>query len=478
MMKIGRFIKKHAKLLSLALCVLFYAVFAIADGPVWCRDSESYATMGASREPGYPLFLLFFRIIFGEKGQLYGEPLYLFPVILAQSFLWAYTAWKLALTVYDAFMLAGQKKCAGVAGFLAAVLQMTVPLLNRFAAIRGSMYSESIMTESLAMPLYVLLSIHIWKWMCYEGKNDYGMILLDSFLLISIRKQMMIGLFLFLAVSFLTNVMRRKESGIKKFLISFCLSILVLISANGFDHSYNFILRGVWMEHTGNSKAALCTLLFSSDESDASLFDRYGTPDEKALFLEIIRQAQNQGLLIGQVPPNADWVTLAEHYADSYDVIGFKIEQPVILAYVKTHYDLDDLQAERKMDEIGAEISRVLIHQDKGNLLKVYAANLLKGLICSDARVMPILNELGILFYFVYLCFYGVVLRRRHMAVVQAAEVALGGVVLNTVVVGALIFPQPRYMSYGMGLLYLTFFLMLYGVFIDFKKKNTVSQSS
>ena len=476
MMRTKLFIEKHAKLLFFVLCVLFYTVFAIADGPVWCRDSASYATMGASREPGYPLFLLLFRTVFGETRQLYGEPVYLFPVILVQSLLWAYAAWKLGITVYEEFAAAGQKKHAGAACFFAAGLQMAVPLLNRFAAIRGSMYSESIMTESLAMPLYVLLSIRIWKWVRYEKKFDYGMVLLDCFLLISIRKQMMIGLFLFLAVSFLKNVIRSNRIGIKngigKFILSLFLSILVLTLANGFDHSYNFILRGVWMEHTGNSKAVLCTLLFSSDESDAVLFDHYGTLDEKALFLDIIGQAQSKGLLIGQVPKGADWVTLAEHYADSYDVIGFEIEQPVIRSYVKAHYDLDDLQAERKMDEIGADIAGVLIHQDKRDLLKVYAANLIKGLICSDARVMPVLNGLGLLFYLFYLFLYILVLRRRHMAVAQAAEVVLGGILLNTIVVGAIIFPQPRYMAYGMGLFYLILLLMSYVLFVDDQKKS------
>ena len=68
MMRTKLFIEKHAKLLFFVLCVLFYTVFAIADGPVWCRDSASYATMGASREPGYPLFLLFFRTVFGETS--------------------------------------------------------------------------------------------------------------------------------------------------------------------------------------------------------------------------------------------------------------------------------------------------------------------------------------------------------------------------------------------------------------------------
>ena len=124
------------------------------------------------------------------------------------------------------------------------------------------------------------------------------------------------------------------------------------------------------------------------------------------------------------------------------------------------------------MDEIGSDIADVLMHQDKRDLLKVYTANLLKGLICSDARVMPVLNVIGILFYFLYLFLYTFVLRHRHMAVAQAAEVVLGGIILNTIVVGAIIFPQPRYMAYGMGLFYLMLLLMSYVLFMDYQKKS------
>ncbi|MDE7014105.1 MAG: hypothetical protein K2P19_05445, partial [Kineothrix sp.] len=53
-----------------AAVLSFYLFFPLYDGPVWCKDSPSYATMNITREPLYPTFLLIFRKMFGEDGYL------------------------------------------------------------------------------------------------------------------------------------------------------------------------------------------------------------------------------------------------------------------------------------------------------------------------------------------------------------------------------------------------------------------------
>ncbi|MCH4192069.1 MAG: hypothetical protein LKF52_07160 [Butyrivibrio sp.] len=460
-MKIRQFCIRYFRPVSLAVSLMFYLMFAVADGPVWCKDSYSYATMGLTREPFYPLYLAFFRRIFGEQAQLYGQPVYLFPAILGQSILWAFAAWSVGILLYEEYGSRNPGGKAVAAGWTGILLQFAVPLLNRFAAIRGSMYSECIMTESLAMPLYVLLGVQMYRWVRRHRRRDLVLIAVSTFLLISIRKQMAIGLLLFLCISCLYDVLRKNSRNMKRFLYSILLAGLVVLMAKGFDYTYNYLLRGVWMEHTGNSKAELCTLIFSADENDAALFDTYGTPDEKAMFEEIMSKAKAQQLLIGNVPEKAGWVTLAEHYADSYDVIGFDVAQPVIREYITSHYDLDEIHQELKLDEISSEIVRVLWHQDKKDLLRVYGANLIKGFVCSDARVMPVLNEIGILIYVIFLMLYAAMVRRKQAQLCLFSEIAFGGILINTVVVGALIFPQPRYMTYGMGLFYAALILMM-----------------
>ncbi|MBQ9511590.1 MAG: hypothetical protein IJR58_00185, partial [Lachnospiraceae bacterium] len=84
------------------ILVLFYVGFALFDGPVWAKDSASYTGMAISREPVYPLFLAFFRMIFGEEAGRNGLPAYLFPAVIVQSLVNAYAVWVLVRAVLHA----------------------------------------------------------------------------------------------------------------------------------------------------------------------------------------------------------------------------------------------------------------------------------------------------------------------------------------------------------------------------------------
>ncbi|MCM1175716.1 MAG: hypothetical protein NC341_11800 [Blautia sp.] len=49
----------------MGVCLLFYLFFPLCDGPVWCVDSMSYASMDISREPLYPVFLALMNVVRG-----------------------------------------------------------------------------------------------------------------------------------------------------------------------------------------------------------------------------------------------------------------------------------------------------------------------------------------------------------------------------------------------------------------------------
>ena len=50
----------------------------------------------------------------------------------------------------------------------------------------------------------------------------------------------------------------------------------------------------------------------------------------------------------------------------------------------------------------------------------------------------------------------------KEYGIVLFAEIVLMGILINSVSVGATIFPQPRYMAYGMGLFFLVLFLEIF----------------
>ena len=77
--------QKKFHTISGLLLAAFYLAFAFIDGPVWAKDSASYTGMSISREPVYPLFLAFFRTVFGEAEGRNGLPAYLFPAVIVQA---------------------------------------------------------------------------------------------------------------------------------------------------------------------------------------------------------------------------------------------------------------------------------------------------------------------------------------------------------------------------------------------------------
>ena len=77
--------------------MMFYLFFAFYDGVVICVDSPSYINMSLTREFLYPALLLIFHNFFGEQYLLY--------VVILQSLLSAFAAWKIAINFRNRFSL-------------------------------------------------------------------------------------------------------------------------------------------------------------------------------------------------------------------------------------------------------------------------------------------------------------------------------------------------------------------------------------
>lgn len=448
--------------ISLILCLAFFLLFAIYDGPVICVDSASYINMDSSRDPLYPLFLAFFRAIIPQGVQLYGQDAYLTAAVLAQSVINALSVW-----IFGLFIERTARRFRSVSisiryGMAGIFFQLAVRLINRFVAIRGSMYSECIMSESLAMPLFSLFLVSLCSWVLWHRRRDFFLLILWMFLLLSTRGQMNIVLIILVLVSIPNDLIRRRSRSLKRFLAVILAAVLALCAFNIAELFYFHTRYGIWMKHTETSKAQACTLIYSADSEDSALFDRYGTPDQKEMFEQIITLCDEQNLLKADLPEDADWVTVAGQYADSYDIIGFDICPQVISPYMEEHYPgLEGVEYERQYDEVLAGICRVLRHQDKGDLLEVYADNILKGLICTNARVMPVLNTVSIILYAIYILFCVIIWMKRKKTLRLCSEIGMISILVNVLAVGAVIFPQPRYMFYNMPVFYTLLYLQI-----------------
>lgn len=512
----------------------FYLFFIFLDGPIWCRDSQGYVDLSPRRPYLYPLFLSGIRRLTSEKSLKNGLPAYLFYAGVVQALVNAYAAFFTAQTVYRIAGGGRREKRANTMALFALLFQFAVSLLNRFGAARGSMYAETVMSESLAMPIFLLLICHLVLALRAEFAPEAGgrrgamrgMVLPllfvagDLFLLLGLRSQLVFCLPLVAFSFFVQDVWPKNRRRPLWFGILLLLLLLVFVGNGRAECLYNEKIHGFFAEHTGKHEAVLCTLLYTCSEQDAEEMtvlrapvsekdisgekdssgegegsDGTGTSDvgqEKVSLLRALFVAcKERGVRMADVPAGADWVETASHYADSYDIIGYDILIPTVETFVKAHPEdfhwdeqthrmiwekekKTDANAKEKQDEqmrvelaydtVSGELVKLLLHQNPRPFLRLYAYNIVKGLVCTNGRMMPALIPFCLLLYGLYFLFYLWIRKKKEGEIALFAEVVFLAIAFNVGMVGAVIFPQPRYMIYSMGLFYTAGMLMVVNI--------------
>ena len=150
--------KSKRNLLLFTVSELFYLIFAFVDKYHLYLDSQSYIKMHEMREPLYPTIIAVIRAIFGGNGS----DEYLLFVVIFQALLIGYVAYNVTKYFSDEF------KLNNISTFIVFLIIISVSLMNRFLAKRGAMYSNSIMSEGIAYPLFILFFRY-----CYEYINTY-----------------------------------------------------------------------------------------------------------------------------------------------------------------------------------------------------------------------------------------------------------------------------------------------------------------
>lgn len=512
----------------------FYLFFIFLDGPIWCRDSQGYVDLSPRRPYLYPLFLSGIRRLTSEQSLRNGLPAYLFYAGVVQALVNAYAAFFTAQTVYRIAGGDRREKRANTMALFALLFQFAVSLLNRFGAARGSMYAETVMSESLAMPIFSLLICHLVLALRAEFAPEAGgsrgsmrgMVLPllfvagDLFLLLGLRSQLVFCLPLVAFSFFVQDVWPKNRRRPLRFGILLLLLLLVFAGNGRAECLYNEKIHGFFAEHTGKHEAVLCTLLYTCSEQDAEEMtvlrdsvsekdisgekdssgkgeasERTGISDvgqEKVSLLRALFVAcKERGVRMADAPAGADWVETASHYADSYDIIGYDILIPTVETFVKEHPEdfhwddqthrmiwekekKTDANAKEKQDEqmrvelaydtVSGELVKLLLHQNPRPFLRLYAYNIVKGLVCTNGRMVPALIPLCLFLYGLYFLFYLWIRKKKEREIALFAEVVFLAIAFNVGVVGAVIFPQPRYMIYSMGLFYTAGMLMVVNI--------------
>jgi len=460
---------KAFSLFMLLFSLIFYLFFAFYDGAVICVDSPTYISMEISREPFYPMFLAFFRWIFSG----FENDFYLTAAVFVQSILAAAAAWSLA-----AFL----KRSLQLSSFLSVgilLIPMAVSLLCRFAARRGSMYSNSILTEGITISCYLFFFRYLSEYLTEHTRKSFVSCCVLSFLLISTRKQMAVSLAM-LVTCICIGAFQRKN--FRKGLASaFLWASCILFSSSLLDLGYNYVLRGEMARHSGDTRFITTMAFYTAERSDAGYIE---DEEIRNLFLKIYDTCEEKGFL--KHSAGTGWLNRVSHFGDHYDHIQIDTMWPLVNEFASNQLAegkavSDELSSgsearriadvNKNADRVMDIINRSIIPHNIPKVLATFTDNFLSGLVTTVARRNPLLTWYSLCIYLVYLALllYHIRTDRQHSSqnafIILFSSLTLLSVLLNVGLVSLVIFCQTRYTIYNMALFYISLLLMAEPVF-------------
>lgn len=429
----------------LILCLIFYLFFACFDGAVICVDSPDYITMNLAREPLYPLFLALLRLLFHGISPDF----YLFAAVLFQSVLAAAAAWSLTAYLHREFQL------SKTFSLLLLAISPAVSLLCRFAAKRGSMYSNSILTEGITISCYLLFFRFLFEYAAKQTKKALLVCALLSFVMISARKQMIVSL-LMLALTILVVSCLQKRIG-KGIAATALCSLGVLLCCTGLDLGYNYLLRGEAVRHSGDTRFITTMAFYTAERDDCRYIEEKEIQD---LFLQIYDICDENKYL--KAYAGKGWYNRSSHFGDHYDHIQIDTMWPLITAYAREHYGDGDVAVSGGADRIMNTINASVVPHNLNKIAATFFDNVLSGLVTTVAQKRSFLIGCSFLIYLLYvlLLFYHL-FRSQCGCLSLFALLTLLSVLMNVGLVSLVIFCQTRYTIYNMPLFYISLLLML-----------------
>lgn len=430
----------------LVISELFYLIFAFADGYNLYLDSQSYIKMHEMREPLYPSLIALFRNLFGQNG----DDGYLLFVVIFQAILIGYVVYN--VTKY----LSREFKLNDFGTFAVFLIFISVSLMNRFVAKRGAMYSNSIMSEGIAYPLYILFIRYCFEYIYTYRKRPLFVATIISFLLVSTRKQMYVTLVLII-ISILYVMIKNKCY--KGTLLSLVISCLVVVGgAKLFDYVYIRSVFGVNATHTSDSRFVTTMIFYTSDREDVKYIE---DPVVKDLFLDVYDTCDEKGYLKSNME-DGTWYERISHFSRVYDNIQLRTMWAKMQEVATDKIGNSGIEMELLVDEYNSELISCLLPRLLPSILVTFVDSFIYGLLVTVSAEKQILMPVAAVIYLLYIVLLGYTLKKNGLNKYSVFGIfVLVAVLANIGLVSLVIFCQTRYTIYNMALFYVAGFLML-----------------
>ena len=439
--------KKRSFWIGLALALAaFYVLAAMLEGYRLYPDSYSYISMELSREPMYSIFLATLRRLLGWGG----EDFWLQAAAVVQSLLTAWAGWYFTRRLTELFRLRERES------LLLALCTLLPSLFCRFFANRRAMYSYSMISESLAFPLFLAFLTCVAAYALRGGKRDFVGSAVLAFVLISVRKQMYVTLPLLLLGSIWRGL---RHGGLLRRLAAALLAAVLVLAANSLlDRGYNYVLRGEALRHTGDMRFVATMLLYTAEPEDAAAID---DAELRGIFEQVLRLADERQLTCRYAP--SGWFDRSLFFMNHYDLIQFGCLGDTIAPLARAKYPGDETAMQLERDRIYDGLNAALLPVGWTRVLRTAADSFGMGLVNTAAAMKRPLIPAAVLLYAAWFALFTVNIRRRREDEAVVAGLVLASILGNVALVSLTIFCQPRYTLYNMPVFYASLLLLLLG---------------
>lgn len=463
----------------------FFLGMLAAFGVGIYNDSEQYITMHIHREPLYPLFLAFFRMLCGEG--------YLTAAAAAQNIMTAFGIWVLAEYIAAYFKLRLWEELAVV------FLQIVPHLMTRYVSALHIFLENSVMSEALCIPLFHFFLYFLLRMVYGRRTRDKALSLIFAFLLSMTRGQMMSTILMWMAVVLLQTLLqdgacgksgapgqpgvlgkagedgggsvlpkgtRQEDSYCKKsgfgrrakslalpvaaVILVFCLRSLAV-------HVYNYAVTGYFMGNTYGRVNTLTNVIYACDREDGEVFGEGSL--EREFFERFYDEAD--ALEANYRYGGDTFSERAGHLEKMHDVLKFQVLEADLSAYYFGLGKVDYYQQSSMSDEMAGRMLGRLLPVCFGQWLYDYLLLCTYGFIRSVAVVHPLANWAALLFYVAAAGLAAWQVRRlKRSDAACAMGIALLFIAANVCATSLTIMCLSRYMVYGFSFFYTAGFLL------------------
>lgn len=435
--------KKDKKIVYIMLIVsiVFHLMWFWIDGIRMGNDTDGYIHFAMAREPLYPVFLAFFRLIFGVNH-------YLQWVGVFQCLLWGVATWYFCTVLYRKINMSKYSYVFLVFIFFGAVL------MTRFLANRKMIYALDIMTEAVVFPLYFLFVLNLFLYISENRKQYFWGTFVFSILLVCTRKQMYMILPVMILIYFIDWIIKRTNW--KEFALRFLSVFLIIGISMIVEYSYNYILRGQFVKHSSDSWST--TLFYTAEPEDAECIS---DQEVRALFSDIVSEKVEKGW--GFESYDGKWTNLYSHYAEHFDLISYGLVKPEFYEFLEEKGIHETVDLELAFGKLNNYIISCLFKNNSKKFFTVYLANMVAGFSNTVAKNSVNLYAVIAL---LYVSFGGLLFVQMKREGKEKKESLLGLIVAvcilsNVLISSLMIFSQSRYMIYNMPLFYCAYYLLI-----------------